>query len=237
MTTTERIVLETERFLNSADFKKRHPEVGEDIKVMGMRKNRHLDLTVAVAFVDRYVNDEANYFKRKDEVKQAVLDFVNANAHLDSVDVNVNTADRHGRDLAGLYLTVLGTSADGADCGQVGRGNRANGIIPLNRPTCSEAAAGKNPASHVGKIYNLLTYQVANRIQRETTGVREAYVWLLSEIGRPINEPKIASVQLTLDPGTTLKEVSSSVQDLVAAELSNINKFSDELAHGRIPVC
>jgi S-adenosylmethionine synthetase len=67
--------------------------------------------------------------------------------------------------------------------------------------------------------------------------VREAYVWLLSEIGRPINEPKIASVQLTLDPGTTLKEVSSSVQDLVAAELSNINKFSDELAHGRIPVC
>jgi S-adenosylmethionine synthetase len=237
MTTTERIVLETERFLNSADFKKRHPEAGEDIKVMGMRKNRHLDLTVAVAFVDRYVNDEASYFKRKDEVKQAVLDFVNANAHLDSVDVNVNTADRHGRDLAGLYLTVLGTSADGADCGQVGRGNRVNGIIPLNRPTCSEAAAGKNPASHVGKIYNLLTYQVANRIQRETTGVREAYVWLLSEIGRPINEPKIASVQLTLDPGTTLKEVSSSVQDLVAAELSNINKFSDELAHGRIPVC
>ena len=237
MTTTERMVLETERFLNSPDFKKRHPETGEDVKIMGMRKNGHLDLTIASAFVDRYVDSEAGYFKRKDEIKQEVLDFVRARAQVDSIDINLNTLDVPGRGLPGMYLTVLGTSADGADCGQVGRGNRVNGIIPLNRPTCSEAAAGKNPTSHVGKIYNLLTYQVAKRIQSETNGVREAYVWLLSEIGRPINEPKIASVQLILDPGTTLKEVSDSVQELVAAELSNIDKFSEDLAHGRLPVC
>ncbi|MGD0549552.1 MAG: methionine adenosyltransferase [Candidatus Bathyarchaeia archaeon] len=237
MTTTERIVLETEKFLNSADFKKQHPDTGEDIKIMGMRKNRHIDLTIAIAFVDRYVDSEQRYFKRKEEIKQEVLDFVHANAQIDSIDVNINTADVPGRGLPGMYLTVLGTSADGADCGQVGRGNRVNGIIPLNRPTCSEAAAGKNPTSHVGKIYNFLTYEIAKRVQSETNGVREVYVWLLSEIGRPINEPKIASVQLILDHGTTLKEVSSKVQDLVAAELSNIDKFSDELAHGRMPVC
>jgi S-adenosylmethionine synthetase len=237
MTTTERIVLETERFLNSADFKKQHPETGEDIKIMGMRKNSHIDLTIAIAFVDRYVDSEQTYFKRKEEIKHEVLDFVHANAQIDSIDANINTADVPGRGLPGMYLTVLGTSADGADCGQVGRGNRVNGIIPLNRPTCSEAAAGKNPTSHVGKIYNFLTYQIANRIQNETNGVREVYVWLLSEIGRPINEPKIASVQLILDRGTTLKEVSSKVEDLVTAELSNIDKFSVELAHGRMPVC
>jgi S-adenosylmethionine synthetase len=237
MTTTERLVLETERFLNSPDFKKRHPETGEDIKIMGMRKNSYIDLTIAIAFVDRYVNSEQGYFKRKEEIKQEVIDFVHANAQIDSIDVNINMADVPGRGLPGMYLTVLGTSADGADCGQVGRGNRVNGIIPLNRPTCSEAAAGKNPTSHVGKIYNLLTYQIAKRIQNETNGVREVYVWLLSEIGRPINEPKIASVQLILDRGTTLNEVSSKVQDLVDAELSNIDKFSDDLAHGRMPVC
>jgi len=237
MTTTERMVLETERFLNSPDFKKRHPETGEDIKIMGMRKNKHLDLTIAIAFVDRYVNSEHSYFEQKEEIKREVLDFVHANAQIDTVHVNLNTADVPGRGLPGMYLTVLGTSADGADCGQVGRGNRVNGIIPLNRPTCSEAAAGKNPTSHVGKIYNLLTYQIAKRIQTETHGAREVYVWLLSEIGRPINEPKIASVQLTLDPGTTLKEVASGVQELVAAELSYIDKFSEELVHGRIPVC
>jgi len=237
MTTTEKTVLETERFLNSKDFKRNHPETGEDVKVMGMRKNKHLDLTIAMAFVDRHVDSEAHYFKRKDEIKQEVLDFLAAKRSIDSIDVHLNTADMSGRGIPGIYLTVLGTSADGADCGQVGRGNRVNGIIPLNRPTCSEAAAGKNPTSHVGKIYNLLTYQIADRIQRETDGVREAYVWLLSEIGRPINEPKIASVQLVLDPRTTLKEISAEVQELVYGELVNIDKFSEELAHGRIPVC
>jgi len=237
MTTTERIVLETEWYINSDDFKKRYPETGEDVKIMGMRKNRHLDLTVAIAFVDRYVKSEGDYFKRKEEIRQELLDFAHKKTGLDSVDLQVNTADARGRGMPGMYLTVLGTSADGADCGQVGRGNRVNGIIPLNRPTCSEAAAGKNPVSHVGKIYNLLTYQIANRVQSEVSGVREVYVWLLSEIGRPVNEPKIASVQLILEKGTNLRDVSDKVENLVAAELSNIDKFSDALAHGKLPVC
>jgi len=237
MTTTEHVVLETEQFLNSTDFKRRHPETGEDIKIMGMRKNKHLNLTAAVAFVDSYVESETDYFRRKEEIKREILDFVRSRTNLDSIDVRVNTADAPGRGVPGMYLTVLGTSADGADCGQVGRGNRVNGIIPLNRPTCSEAAAGKNPVSHVGKIYNLLTYQIASRIQTEITGVREVYVWLLSEIGRAVNEPKIASVQMILESGTTLKEVSGKVEDLVSAELSNIDKFSSDLAHGRFTVC
>jgi len=237
MTTTELVVLQTERFLNSADFKKRHPETGEDIKIMGMRKNKHLNLTVAIAFVDSYVESETDYFRRKEEIKREILDFVRSRTSLDSIDVRVNTADAPGRGVPGMYLTVLGTSADGADCGQVGRGNRVNGIIPLNRPTCSEAAAGKNPVSHVGKIYNLLTYQMANRIQTEAAGVREVYVWLLSEIGQPVNEPKIASVQMILEPGTALKDISGKVEDLVFAELSNIDKFSSDLARGKFSVC
>jgi len=237
MTTTELVVLQTERFLNSADFKKRHPETGEDIKIMGMRKNKHLNLTVAIAFVDSYVESETDYFRRKEEIKREILDFVRSRTNLDSIDVRVNTADAPGRGVPGMYLTVLGTSADGADCGQVGRGNRVNGIIPLNRPTCSEAAAGKNPISHVGKIYNLLTYQMANRIQTEAAGVREVYVWLLSEIGQPVNEPKIASVQMILEPGTALKDISGKVEDLISAELSNIDKFSSDLARGKFSVC
>lgn len=237
MTTTERIVLETERYINSDDFKKRYPETGEDVKIMGMRKNRHLELTVAIAFVDRHVKSEGDYFKRKEEIRRELLDFAHKKTGLDSVDLQVNTADARGRGMPGMYLTVLGTSADGADCGQVGRGNRVNGIIPLNRPTCSEAAAGKNPVSHVGKIYNLLTYQIANRVQSEVSGIREVYVWLLSEIGRPVNEPKIASVQLILEKATNLRDVSDKVEGLVASELSNIDKFSDALAHGKLPVC
>jgi len=43
----------------------------------------------------------------------------------------------------------------------VGRGNRVNGVVSLNRPMSTEAAAGKNPGSHMGKIYTLLSHQIA----------------------------------------------------------------------------
>src|SRR5947199_10784479 len=112
--------------------------------------------------------------------------------------------------MGGLYLTVLGTSADDGYGGQVGRGNRVNGVIPLNRPTCSEAAAGKNPVSHVGKIYNLLTYEIAQHVHQKISGVREVYVWLLSQIGKPINEPKVAGVELILDKGVEQKQCTKA---------------------------
>jgi S-adenosylmethionine synthetase len=78
----------------------------------------------------------------------------------------------------------------------VGRGNRVNGLISLNRPQCSEAAAGKNPVSHVGKIYNLLTHRMANKVHQQVPDVKEVYVWLLSKIGQPIDQPAVAAVQL-----------------------------------------
>lgn len=56
-----------------------------------------------------------------------------------------------------LYLTVTGTSAEAGDDGEVGRGNRVNGLITLYRPMNMEAAAGKNPVTHVGKLYNIIT--------------------------------------------------------------------------------
>jgi S-adenosylmethionine synthetase len=136
-----------------------------------------------------------------------------------------------------MYLTVLGTSADDGDCGQVGRGNRVNGIIPLNRPTCSEAAAGKNPVSHVGKIYNLLTYRIADKIYQNVSGVREVYVWLLSQIGQPIDQPKVATAQLIMKKGKSLKKVSGEVRETIETELANIDKFTEELVNKSISVC
>ena len=237
MTTTERIVLDTEKFLNSTDFKKQHPDTGEDIKIMGMRKNSHIDLTIAIAFVDRYVDSEQSYFKRKEEIKQEVLDFVHANAQIDSIDVNINTADVPGRGLPGMYLTVLGTSADGADCGQVGRGNRVNGIIPLNRPTCSEAAAGKNPTSHVGKIYNFLTFRIAEKVHKEVKDLDEVYIWLLSKIGSPIDHPAVAAAQVVTKGDNKIGKVKQRISGILEKELENIEEFCMELAEGKLSPC
>ena len=236
LTKVESIVLETERFLNGSDFKKRFSESGEDIKVMGSRKDNELTLTIGMAIVDRFINNEKDYFTKKDEILEEIKNFVSSRIE-DKAKIFLNTADKEGRGTAGLYLTVLGTSADGGDCGQVGRGNRVNGIIPLNRPTCSEAAAGKNPVNHVGKIYNLLTYRIANKIYEGISGVRESYVWLLSQIGKPINEPEMASTQLVLEEGAKMSDISSQVEDIVLNELANIDKFSSELIEGKILVC
>lgn len=99
------------------------------------------------------------------------------------------------------------------------------------------AAAGKNPVSHVGKIYNLLTYRIADKIYNNVGGVREVYVWLLSRIGQSIDQPKVASAQFILDRGVTLKDISRNVEETISTELDNIDKFCDYLVHSPVSVC
>ncbi len=237
LTKTEKIVLKTEKYLNSKEFKDKFPESGEDIKVMGYRKNNEMHLTIAMAFVDKFVENERRYFRDKAEVLDETKHFVQENADFEKLTVDLNTLDVEGRGVAGVYLSVLGTSADGADSGEVGRGNRVNGLISLNRPFCSEAAAGKNPTSHVGKIYNLLTHKIANRVCADVAGIKEAYIWLLSQIGKPIDQPAIAAAQVITEPGTSLDEIRKEVEEVVNSELENIDKFCIDIANGRIPIC
>jgi len=145
--------------------------------------------------------------------------------------------DVRGRGLGGLYLTVLGTSADSGDSGEVGRGNRVNGLISLNRPFCSEAAAGKNPVSHVGKIYNVLTYKIAQDVYEQVPEVEEVYIWLLSKIGTPIDHPAIAAAQVIMKGNNHIETVRREIKEVLDYELENIDKFCVELAQGKIPIC
>jgi S-adenosylmethionine synthetase len=234
MTQTEKIVLKTEQYLNSKEFKQRFPESGEDIKVMGFRSNTNLNLTVSMAFVDRYISSEEEYFAKKEKILEEINNFVCANTKFDKADVQLNTLDVRGRGTRGAYLTVLGTSADSGDSGQVGRGNRVNGLISLNRPFCSEAAAGKNPVSHVGKIYNALTFKLAQCVYEQVPEVAEVYIWLLSRIGRPIDQPAIAAAQVVMTGNNHIGEVRREINGVLDYELENINKFCMELAQGKV---
>jgi S-adenosylmethionine synthetase len=237
LTRTEDTVFKTERYLNSKEFKQRFPESGEDIKVMAFRNGNDLQLTVAMAFVDRYVNSETDYFEKKEKILDEIHRYVAINTDFDSVDIKLNTLDMKGRGLGGLYLTVLGTSADSGDSGQVGRGNRVNGLISLNRPFCSEAAAGKNPVSHVGKIYSFLTFRIAQRVHKEVSELDEVYIWLLSRIGSPIDHPAVAAAQVVLKGNNHIDKVKREINDVLDNELENIEKFCMELAEGKIPSC
>ena len=234
MSRTEQAVYEVERFLNSPEFKKEFPETGEDVKVMGLRVDNTLRLTVSMAYVDRFIEKEADYFRSKELVVERVHEFVRERFDFSDVTVELNVLDRPGRGLEGMYLTVLGTSADSGDSGQVGRGNRVNGVIPLNRPTCSEAAAGKNPVSHVGKIYNILTHRIADAIYRQVPGLKEVYVWLLSQIGRPVDDPLMAAAQVILEPGTRLADVRVDIEEVIRSQLASIPDLTQLLARGEL---
>jgi S-adenosylmethionine synthetase len=243
---TERLVFECERHLNSRKFKKEFPESGEDIKVMGLRHKEDMHLTVAMPLVDLFVESEEDYFRKKIELHEQIEEFAAGFAEKERAEfeacmclkptVSLNTLDIPGRGMLGIYTTVTGTSAEDADSGQVGRGNRVNGIIPLNRPVSSEAAAGKNPVSHIGKIYNLLSHRIAARIYREVPDVSEVYVWLLSEIGTPIDQPQIATAQLIMKKGS-LSDVDKEAAEIIEKELENIHAFSMELAAGKCSIC
>ena len=234
---TEEVVLGLERYLNSKVFKEKYPETGEDIKVMGLRTGEHLDLTVAMPLISVFVKSEDAYFRIKEIALQAIRKFLRRYRSFRDSTVNLNTLDQKGRGLGGIYLTLLGTSAEGADSGQVGRGNRVNGLISVNRPMGTEAAAGKNPVSHVGKIYNLLAHKTAEKICKQIDGIQEVYVLLLSRIGSPINEPHMATAQVLLRKGVRLKDVVPDVTAIIEKELSAISGFCDRLASGTYPVC
>lgn len=235
---TERMVLATENYMNSPAFKALFPEAGEDIKVMGFRRGRELHLTAAVAFVDRFVESQDAYFRRKEQMHEAVEEFIRGEAKtLGKVALLLNTLDERDRGLGGMYLSVTGTSAESGDSGQIGRGNKVNGVIALNRPMGTEAAAGKNPVSHVGKIYTVMTHQVASRIYQEVRGIREVYVWMLSQIGSPIDQPKVAAAQIILEKRARQSVATRKVREILERELGNINALCRQLVEGAFPVC
>lgn len=191
-TALERCVLELAGQVRAAPLRAAFPAVGADFKIMGLRRGEQMQLTLALALVDRHVESVAHYFAIKAALARTLAATLPPRTGL-----QINALDwPDARDESGLYLTVTGLSAEMGDDGQVGRGNRVNGLITPGRPMSLEAAAGKNPVSHVGKLYNVLAQLIARDIQSELGGVQETTVQLLAAIGNPVDQPQIASIEI-----------------------------------------
>lgn len=227
---TERLTLRTERILNSKKVKEKLPAVGEDIKVMAWRQEEKVDLTVAMASISSLIDDLDHYLSLKEEVAGLIRDYA-AEITGKTVSVHVNTADDLHKGI--IYQTVTGTSAEQGDDGMTGRGNRVNGLITPGRPMSPEAAAGKNPKNHVGKIYNLLAQKIANDVA-ELDGVREVFVRALSQIGRPINRPYLLSVRVLPESGRKMSIIESDAKTVVDNWLSNIRDITEEVIAGKL---
>ena len=235
-TRTESAVLETEQYINSPNFKKEFPESGEDVKVMGFRNSNFLEITIAMAFVDSYVDSENHYFKRKQEMLQSILEFHKKRSDFDEVNVSINNLDSKNKGMDGLYLTVLGTSADNADSGEVGRGNMSNRVISLTRPAGSEATAGKNPVSHIGKIYNALSFKLAEDIQKKVPEFEEVLVWMYNIIGKPVNDPAAIVVQPISDKGLDVSKFEHTIREIIEENLDKIDEFCMSLVTSKTDI-
>ncbi|PSQ67328.1 MAG: S-adenosylmethionine synthetase [Halobacteriales archaeon SW_9_67_24] len=227
---TEEIVLATERRLNG-EYASDNPELGADIKVMGKREGDRIDVTVAAAMIDAHIESLEAYTDAVDGVREYVTDL--AREYTDrEVDVRVNTADDY--DEGSIYLTTTGTSAEQGDDGSVGRGNRANGLITPNRSMSMEATSGKNPVNHIGKLYNLLSTEIAESVVREVEGIRDLRVRLGSRIGQPGDHPHVADIHVSTASGVALGDVEGAVARIVDRELGDLTDVTRRAVDGEI---
>ena len=229
----ERTVLAVEQRLTAAGTRRAWPEIGEDVKIAGMRSGDALRITVACALVGRHVSDLADYVAKKARVAALAME---AAAETDGgpAEVAVNAAD--GDTAGSIYLTVTGLSAEAGDDGQVGRGNRVNGLITPYRPMSLEAAAGKNPLTHPGKLYNVLADRIARALVSEAPGVEEAYCCLLSRIGSPITEPQVVDIRLRISGSAAIRDLERPAQDIVRSHLENSQRLWCDIMSGRCAV-
>ncbi|WP_456341546.1 methionine adenosyltransferase [Thermovibrio sp.] len=227
----ENVVYHIEKRLNDKELKKVHPEIGEDVKVMGVRVGEKITITIACAFVDRFVKDVDDYAQKRENVRKIAYEVARKFTDRE-VEIEINTGD--DLESGNVYITVTGTSAEAGDDGEVGRGNRVNGLITPYRPMSLEAAAGKNPITHVGKLYNITSNEIAKRVVKEIPEVEEAYVYMVSQIGKPVNQPLAVDVKVRTDENP--QAFQPKVEVVVRECLADMKNTWKRLVSGEITV-
>jgi S-adenosylmethionine synthetase len=229
----ERLVLAVEQRINGRNRARDHPAWGEDVKVMAVRRGDAARLTVACAMIGRHVAHLDDYRDEKASMEKFVQEIA-LQQGFRSAEIAVNAADDPAA--GSVYLTVTGTSAEAGDDGQVGRGNRVNGLITPGRPMSLEAAAGKNPVSHVGKIYNVLARAIAETLTTKISGIAAAQCFMVSRIGAPLTSPALLQVKLATRDGASADKFGPQVEDVVADQLSRLPKLIDDFIAGKIAI-
>jgi S-adenosylmethionine synthetase len=232
-TALERIVLGVAQRLNSAGTHEAYPAIGSDVKVMGVRVDQRVTLTIGCAMIARRVAGMNEYASVKDSARALALNVAREIADLE-VTAILNAAD----DIAAgdVFLTVSGTSAEAGDDGETGRGNRVNGLICPYRSMTMEAAAGKNPITHVGKLYNVIAGRISSDLVSQIEGIHSCTCRMVSQIGGSIDDPHVVDIELGMAKGVHADNVRVKVGQVVAEHLERISELRDELLQQRITV-
>jgi S-adenosylmethionine synthetase len=229
----EQAVLRLAGVLKSDELRRDFPSVGDDFKIMAYRDG--VDgipiFTIALAMIDKHVENAGDYFALKQAIRGRLLSSLAAPA-----EIRINVLDdANSKNEHGIYLTVTGLSAEMGDDGQVGRGNRVSGLITPHRAMSLEAVAGKNPVSHVGKIYNVMATLMAQDIHENIEGAEEVNVLLLSAIGRPIGQPQAAVAELSIE-GEITAALQKQVEEIISRWLAKVDEITELVLAQKAPL-
>ena len=229
----EHLVLAIEKQINGRDLGRAVPAWGEDVKVMAVRSAERVDITVACAMIGRFLASIEEYLEQKGLLEKLVRDLATEHG-FPACHVGINTADTISSD--GIYLTVTGTSAEAGDDGQVGRGNRVNGLITPYRPMSLEAAPGKNPVSHVGKIYNVLARDIAETLIAAIPEIESAQCLMVSRIGAPVTLPSVVQIKIATRDSLPIADLQKRIEVLVGDRIARIPDLVSGFVAGAISV-
>ncbi|GAB3732744.1 methionine adenosyltransferase [Nocardiopsis nanhaiensis] len=218
------LAIDVENHVNSAAFRDGLSGLGSDVKVLLTRATDVLEATVCLPVFPEAVGSHREYRALVAEAHERLDAFINEHPtvrRLPSLTrLSVNTKD-HG---SSAYLAPFGTSLGKGDCGLVGRGNKANGVISASGGAGVEALAGKNPMHHTGKLYTLAAARLSDRIHSKLGAPNE--VVLVSRNGDRLDLPSFVGVRLAqsdsrLDRG--------AVEELTTATLAELPLLSSRL--------
>ena len=86
----------------------------------------------------------------------------------------------------------------------------------------------------MGKLYNVLAQRIAASIVGEIAGVEEAYCGLLSQIGRPINQPQLIDVKVRLSDPATLDALRPEIVVPARAHVERVSTLWREVMAGTV---
>lgn len=227
MSKLERVVLSIEQTLNSEKYKIKYPWVGNDIKVMGMRKQEKIEITSCVPLISVYVKDLEDYKNKMKMIKKDILKVVKKEFKENEISIYLNTRDNYVKN--DLYLTAIGSAVESGDEGAVGRGNRSRGVIPFSRNFSMEASCGKNPVYHTGKLFTAIGDIISKKIYDKFN--IENVVFCTSKMGDSIEDPWNVSVELNKEISD---EIKNEIDKLVKKEIKNHNNITKKIIQGKI---
>jgi S-adenosylmethionine synthetase len=95
-----------------------------------------------------------------------------------------------------------------------------------------EASAGKNPVTHVGKLYNVLASRIASAVSRLAGPVDTSCV-LVSRIGEPIDQPQVIDVRIASESDEVSSSLRMDVGGIVRVQLASAESVREDILSGR----